>query len=72
MYQGLPWEALASIASIAQVVLKPDSPIMNWVLKLFFQGLQLKSGAVSCASGSNFMVKNLFLMFLHAEKSQQK
>jgi DNA mismatch repair protein MutL len=58
---GFRGEALASIAAVAEVELKTRrvEDELGWEIRI--HGAELKSqGPVSCATGSNFMVRNLF------------
>lgn len=59
--KGFRGEALASIAAIAQVVLKSKPSSEETGTEIVIEGSELKSQEiVACASGSNFMVRNLF------------
>jgi DNA mismatch repair protein MutL len=59
--KGFRGEALASIASIAQVVLKTRQPEKEIGTQITLSGSVVENQEpVSCATGSNFMVKNLF------------
>ena len=59
--KGFRGEALASIASIAQVTLKTKQPDAEVGIELVIVGSEVESqGPASCATGSNFMIKNLF------------
>jgi DNA mismatch repair protein MutL len=59
--KGFRGEALASIASIAQVTLKSRQPNSEVGTEIQLAGSVVESQEpVSCAPGSNFLVKNLF------------
>lgn len=59
--KGFRGEALASIASIAHVTLKTRQPDAEVGSELVLAGSVVESQEpTSCATGSNFMVKNLF------------
>jgi DNA mismatch repair protein MutL len=58
---GFRGEALASIASVAQVVLRTRKPDSELGTELAISGSQLETQlSVNCPSGSSFAVKNLF------------
>jgi len=59
--KGFRGEALASIAAIAQVVLKTRQPVEEIGTEIAINGSELEyQKPVSCAGGTNFLVKNLF------------
>ena len=59
--KGFRGEALASIASIAQVTLKTRQPEAEVGTQIVIAGSVVESQEpISCAPGSNFMVKSLF------------
>ena len=59
--KGFRGEALASIASISQVVLKTRQPDKELGTQLTLSGSEVENQEpVNCSAGSNFMVKNLF------------
>ncbi|MBN2484681.1 MAG: DNA mismatch repair endonuclease MutL [Bacteroidales bacterium] len=59
--KGFRGEALASIASIAQVVLKTRQAASELGTQITLSGSVVeKQEPISCATGSNFLVKNLF------------
>ncbi len=59
--KGFRGEALASIAAIAQVVLKTRQPEEEIGTEISINGSELEyQNPVSCAAGTNIMVKNLF------------
>ena len=58
---GFRGEALASIAAVAEVVLKPRPVSEELGTRLLIAGSKVESQeAVSCPKGSNFSIKNLF------------
>ncbi len=58
---GFRGEALASIASIAQVELKTRTPLNDAGTKIIIEGFELKSQELcQCAQGTTISVKNLF------------
>jgi len=59
--KGFRGEALASIAAIAQIVLKTRLPEEEIGTEISINGSELEyQNPVSCSAGSNIMVKNLF------------
>jgi DNA mismatch repair protein MutL len=59
--KGFRGEALASIAAIAQLILKTRQPADEVGTEISINGSELEyQKQVSCASGANFLVKNLF------------
>lgn len=59
--KGFRGEALASIAAIAQLVLKTRQPADEVGTEISINGSELEyQNQVSCAHGANFQVKNLF------------
>jgi DNA mismatch repair protein MutL len=59
--KGFRGEALASIAAIAQLILKTKQPSEEVGTEISIHGSELDyQEQVSCAQGSNFQVKNLF------------
>ncbi|MDR0939526.1 MAG: DNA mismatch repair endonuclease MutL [Mediterranea sp.] len=75
---GFRGEALASIAAVAQVELKTRPETEELGTKIVIAGSKVESQeAVSCAKGSNFLVKNLFFnvparrKFLKANSTEQ-
>jgi len=59
--KGFRGEALASIAAVAQVTLKTRQPGQEIGCEIVTSGSEIESQLqVSCPSGCNFMIKNLF------------
>jgi DNA mismatch repair protein MutL len=58
---GFRGEALASVASVAQVVLRTRKPENNLGTEIVISGSRVESQEpVNCASGTSFTIKNLF------------
>jgi DNA mismatch repair protein MutL len=59
--KGFRGEALASIAAVAQVILKTRQPSEEIGCEIIISGSELEHQVpTSCAAGCNFMIKNLF------------
>lgn len=70
---GFRGEALASIAAIANVELKTKRTEDELGTHLVIDGSELASqDSIACPPGSNFIVKNLFIMFLHDENFSKR